>query len=185
MGKKRNSGTFEIALSGITCAVASGALALGILSGYLTATGYLISVVALMVPLSKQFYKGGFFAYLGTCILAVVLGACVQFWDLVPFAIFFGLHPLVNALQLKYNINKWLSFAVKALWFDGMLIVAYFLVFGGILGGSVMPEEFYNVLNDYIYLFIFTLGTAFFFVYDHFIFKMQKLVNYTVQRIIK
>jgi hypothetical protein len=129
MGKNRTPRTFEIALSGICCAVAAGALALGLLSGYLIATGYLIGIVALMVPLSKQLYRGAFLAYVGTVILAIVLGAVVRFWDLVPFAMFFGIHPLVNALQLKYRINKWLAYAVKALWFDGTLIAAYFLIY--------------------------------------------------------
>ena len=51
MGSKKNSPTFEIALSGISCAVAAGALALGLLSGYLVATGDLVGLVALMIPL--------------------------------------------------------------------------------------------------------------------------------------
>lgn len=180
MGKNKNSHTFELALSGICCAVASCALALGILSGYLTATGYVIGIAALMVPLSKQFFKGGFLAYAGTCILAVVLGAAVKFWDLVPFAMFFGIHPLINCLQIRYKVNRWLAYILKALWFDGTLIAAYFLVFGGVLGGSFFPETFYEILNKYIYIFIFTLGTALFFGYDYLIFKCQIAVNMLV-----
>lgn len=174
-----------MALSGISCAVASGALALGILSDYLVATGYLIGVTALMVPLSKQLYKGDFLAYIGTCILAVVLGAAVKFWKLVPFAMFFGLHPLVNALQVKYKFNKWIALLIKAIWFDCMLIATYFLVYNGVLGGGFLPEEWYEVINRYIFLFIFTLGSALFFVYDYFIFKLQILLNTVVFRIIK
>lgn len=186
MGKKNNSGAYEIALSGICCAVAAGGLALGIVSGYLVVTGYMIGIVALMVPLSKNFYKGDFFAYLGTCILAVALGASVQFWDLVPFVMFFGLHPLANALQVKFKINKWLAYAIKALWFDATLVVAYLLIFGGNLFGTLLPEEFYAFLNSgYIYLFIFTLGTALFFIYDYLVFKIQVAVNMAVRMIRK
>ena len=168
MGKNNN--TFSLALSGISCAVAAGALALGIISDYLVATGYLIGVVALMVPLSKRFYKGAFLAYVGTVILAVVLGAAVQFWKLVPFAVFFGLHPIANALQIKYKINKWLALLVKAVWFDGMLIASYHLIYGGLLGGTIFPEELYKVFKDYIYLFIFTAGSGKFFVFRYFFF---------------
>ncbi len=186
MGKRRNDRNFGIALSGIACAVASGALALGILSGYLVATGYLIGVLALMVPLSKQYFKGGFLAYLGTVILAVVLGASIRFWDLVPFAMFFGLHPLANALQIRFKVNKWLAFAIKAVWFDCTLIAGYFLIFEGNLMGSLLPQSVYNFLNSgYIYLFIFTLGTALFFVYDYLIFKCQIFINRLVYRIKK
>lgn len=186
MGKRNNSESYEIALSAICCAVAAGGLALGILSGYLVATGYMIGVVALMIPLSKQFYKGDFFAYLGTVILAIALGAAVQFWDLVPFVMFFGLHPLVNALQVKFKINKWLAYAIKALWFDATLVVTYLVVFGGNIFGTVLPQEVYDFLNGgYIYLFIFTLGTAFFLAYDYLIFKMQVAVNAAVRMIRK
>ncbi len=184
MGKNRTPRTFEIALSGICCAVAAGALALGVFSGYLTATGYLIGIVALMVPLSKQLYRGAFLAYVGTVILAIVLGAVVRFWDLVPFAMFFGIHPLVNALQLKYRINKWLAYAVKALWFDGTLIAAYFLIY--VVGGIVLPEPVAAFIAGWrLYVIIFTAGTAVFLLYDYLIFSLQTGVNKLVYRIKK
>ena len=187
MKKNKNPKTFEIALSGISCAVAALALSLGIMTGLgaLTATGYLIAVIALMVPLSKQFFFFFFLAYVGTVILAVVLGAAVKFWDLVPFALFFGLHPLANALQIRFKINKWLALAIKAVWFDCTLIVGYYLVFGGMLGGALFPEEVYEIINKYIFLLIFTVGTVGFFVYDYLIFKVQILINGIVFRIKK
>lgn len=184
MGNGRKTPTFEIALSGISCAVASGALALGLLSGYLVATGYCIGVVALMVPLSKQFFKGGFLAYVGTCILAVVLGAAVKFWSLIPFAMFFGLHPLVNCLQIKYKINKWLALAVKALWFDGTLIAGYFLICA--VGGVTLPPQLEEIIFGWrLYAIVFTAGSAAFFIYDYLIFKVQIMVNAVAFRIIK
>lgn len=184
MGSKKNSPTFEIALSGISCAVAAGALALGLLSGYLVATGYLVGIVALMIPLSKQFFKGGFLAYVGTCILAVVLGAAVKFWDLVPFAMFFGLHPLLNALQIRFKINKWLALAIKTVWFDCTLIAGYFLIY--VVGGISLPAEIETIINGWrLYVIIFTLGSAIFFVYDYLMFKIQIAVNTLVFRIIK
>ncbi len=184
MGSKKNSPTFEIALSGISCAVAAGALALGLLSGYLVATGYLVGIVALMIPLSKQFFKGGFLAYVGTCILAVVLGAAVKFWDLVPFAMFFGLHPLLNALQIRFKINRWLALAIKTVWFDCTLIAGYFLIY--VVGGISLPAEIEAVINGWrLYVIIFTLGSAIFFVYDYLMFKIQIAVNTLVFRIIK
>ncbi len=182
-GKRPDS--FQIALSGISCAAAVICLALGILSRFLVATGYMFGIVALMVPLSKDCYLGDFLAYIGTCILTLIFGAAAQFWDLVPFIMFFGLHPLINALQKKFKVNKWLALAVKAVWFDCTLIAAYFLVFGGIIGASFLPEELLRVVNDYIYAFIFTLGTAFFVLYDYLIVKCQTAVNVIVGKIKK
>lgn len=182
-GKRPTS--FEIAISGISCAVAVACLSLGIISIYFVFTGYMLGIVALMVPLSKNCYLGDFLAYIGTCILTLIFGAAAGFWKLVPFIMFFGLHPLINALQKKLNINKWLALFIKAVWFDCTLIVAYFLVFGGVIGGYLLPEAVYNVINDYIYLFIFTLGTVFFVLYDYLIFKCQAAINFIVGKIKK
>ena len=185
MGKNKYSRSFEIALSAISCAVSVVMLLVGFWSDILLASGYLFSTVALMVPLSKQFYRGGALAYLGTVILAIVMGAAAKFWDLVPFIMFFGLHPLLNALQLKFNVNKWLALAVKTVLFDFTLWVAYILIFGGVLGGSQSDNAFYEFINRYIYWFIFVGGTLIFFPYDYLIFKMQGTVNKLVYRIKK
>lgn len=187
MGKDKKSKSFEIALSGISCAIAVAVLPLGIMTGVgsLTAAGYCIAVLALMLPLAKQFYWGAFLSYVATCILTVVLGAVAQFWNLVPFIMFFGLHPIANTLQLKFKINRWLAYFIKALWFDATLIAGYYLVFGGLLGGNLLPAEVYEIINKYIFLLIFTVGTAAFFVYDYLIFKLQIMVNGLVYKIKK
>ena len=185
MGKRNFSHSFEIALSAISCAVAVIFLMLGFWSNVLLASGYLLGIIALMVPLSKQFIRGGFLAYAGTVILAIIIGAAARFWDLVPFIMFIGLHPLVNCLQIKFNINKWIALAVKTVWFDFTLWVAYVLVFDGVLGGAAADNAIYSFINRYIYWFIFVGGTLIFFPYDYLIFKMQTTVNKIVYRIRK
>lgn len=185
MPKNNRFNSFEIALSGISCGIAVLFLSLGILSGWLLATGYFIGVLAMMIPLSKGFFKGGFGAYAGTYILTLIMGAAAKFWDLVPFIMFFGLHPLVNAIIKKKNFNRWIALVIKALWFDCTLIVAYFLVFDGLLGGSMLPQGVYDVVNRYIYLFIFTVGTLIAVIYDFLVLRCQLAVNAVVARIKK
>ena len=184
MGNNKYSRSFEIALSAISCSVAVIVLLVGFWSDILLASGYLFAMVALMVPLSKQFYRGGALAYVGTVILAIIMGAVARFWDLVPFIMFFGLHPLINSLQIKFNINRWIALAVKAVWFDFTLWVAYLLIFGGILGGAE-GGVFYDFVNRYIYWFIFVGGTLVFLPYDYLVFKTQITVNKLVFRIRK
>lgn len=185
MGKRRYTKSFEIALSAISCAVAVIFLMLGFWSDVLLATGYVLGIAALMLPLAKRFYAGGFLAYAGTVILALIMGAAAKFWDLVPFIMFFGLHPLVNALQLKFNVNRWLAYAIKAVWFDFTLWVAYALIFGGVLGGSQAGAAFYAFVNRYVYWFIFLGGTVIFLLYDYAVFSLQIAVNKLVYRIKK
>ena len=185
MGNPKYSRSFEVALSAISCAVAVIFLLLGFWSDVLLATGYLLGVIALMLPLSKQFFRGAILAYIGTCILTIVMGAAAKFWDLVPFIMFFGLHPLINALQIRFKVNRWLALAIKAVWFDFTLWVAYILVFDGILGGAYADNEFFAFVNKYILVFIFVGGSLVFIAYDYLIFKCQIAVNKLVYRIRK
>lgn len=183
MPKNKNSKSFEIALSGIACAIAVAFLSLGILSGWLLATGYFMGILAMMLPLTKKFYLGSFLAFVATCILTVIMGAAAKFWDFVPFVMFFGLHPLANALQKKFKINRWIALVIKALWFDATLIVGYYLIYGGVLGGNLFPEQVYAFVTKYIYLFIFTLGTLVFVLYDFLIIRCQRAMDYFIARI--
>lgn len=187
MGNKKYSRSFEIALSAISCAVAVLVLSLGVLGagGYFLGLWYLIAILALMIPLSKQFYLGSFLAYLGTCILTVILGAVVKFWDLLPFIMFFGLHPIANSLQIRFKINRWLAFAIKAVWFIGTLFAGYFMLVYGFIGGSILGTPLYQSVKDYIYIIIPLAGTVVFLIYDYLIFKCQIMINALIYRIRK
>lgn len=185
MPKNNRFNSFEIALSGISCGIAVLFLSLGILSGWLLATGYFIGVLAMMIPLSKNFFKGGFLAYLGTCILTVIMGAAAKFWDIVPFVLFFGIHPLVNAVIKAKKFNRWVALVIKILWFDCALIAGYYLIFHGVLGGSLLPQNVYDIFNKYIFLFIFTIGSLTGVIYDFLVSRCQLAVNALVFRIRK
>lgn len=184
MSKKHSFSAFEIALSAVSCALAVTFLGVGTLSSWLLATGYLMAEICLMLPLAKCFYAGDALAYIGTCILTILLGAIGQVWLLVPFIMFFGLHPLANALQLRFKINRWIAYIVKAIWFDFTLWVMYILVFDTSIGNPDMGEM-YRIINDYILLFIFIGGSVLFFIYDYIMFKVQMVVNAFVYRIKK
>lgn len=183
MSKRKNDKSFEITLSALSCALAVIFLYLGTLNRYMLASGYIMAELSLMLPLAKEYYVGGGLAYLGTCILTVLLGAIGQVWLLVPFIMFFGLHPLANALQLRFKINRWLALVVKAVWFDFTLWVMYILVFGSSIGNADL--EIYRLINDYILLFIFIGGSLAFVVYDYVMFRCRKMVNALVHRIKK
>ena len=164
---------YEIALSALSCALATIILTVGVYSEVLLFSGYLIASIALMLPLAKQSWWGYALAYGATCILAFIFGAS-RFWDIIPFAMFFGLHPLVNELQLKTKINRWLACAIKAVWFDVTLWLIWKFV---VLTTGV------DFLDQYIIPIIGVVGTAFFVFYDYVMYKWRYAVNSLVKRI--
>lgn len=172
--RKRTS-AYEIALSAIACAVTTLALTLGVLYPPMLFTGYLFGCVAIMLPLSYGFYGGATLCYLGGTILSLIFSG-FRFIDLIPFAIFFGLHPIVNALQKKFKFNKYLSYACKAIWFDGAAYLTWRFVF---TMNTAIP-----FLDKYILPIILIGGTLFFIAYDILIFRTQETVNMAVDRYI-
>ena len=165
---------YEIALSALACAIATICLTIGVYSAVLLFTGYLLACVALMLPLAKKSYTGYALAYIATCILAFIFNAA-RFFALLPFVMFFGLHPLVNELQLKSKINRWLACGLKALWFDITMYLVWRLVFG--------MTSTIDIIDQYIIPIILVFGTAFFVAYDYCMYKWRFTVNTVVKRI--
>ena len=166
--------SYEIALSALACAIATVFLTVGVYSEVLLFTGYLLSCVALMLPLSKQSFRGYFLAYIATCILALIFNAS-RFWDLLQFIMFFGLHPLVNEWQLKIKINPWLACAIKALWFDLTMYLIWRFVFAMT---TTIP-----LIDQYILPILAIGGSAFFVFYDYLAYKWRAAVNILLQRL--
>ena len=168
---------YEVALSALSCALATMFLIVGTITPILLFTAYLVSCVALMLPLTKQFYWGYFLAYVGAVLLSLLFCGAAFFFDLLPFAAFFGLHPLMNELQLKWGMNKWLAFFIKAIWFDGAVyLIWFFLLETTTTVAWIVP---------YVIPIILAFGTAFFLFYDFTMFRVRAQLEKLVTRIHK
>ena len=170
----RKISSYEIALSALACAIATLFLTIGVYSAILLFTGYLCACIALMLPLAKKSYWGYALAYIATCILSLIFNVA-RFFDLLPFIMFFGLHPLVNELQLNVKINRWLACGIKALWFDGTMYLVWRFVFG--------MTTTIGFIDQYIIPIILIGGTAFFIAYDYLMYRWRYAVNMLVKRI--
>ena len=169
---------FEIALSAIACAAAAGFLMLGSVSPFLLATGYLVAAFAVMVPLAKDFWWGSALCFLAAGLLALP----VSLWKVVPYFAFFGLHPVVNRIQIRFVRKKPLFLlceVAKAVWFDLAMWLSWIVLTR--MAGMVFPEY----IETYFFYILFLGGTLFFFVYDVLMFACQKSVDTVVARIRK
>lgn len=174
--KKKPTKSFEIALSAIACAFATGFLMLGTINPFLLATGYLVAEFAIMIPLSEGFLWGSCLCYLAAGLLALPLGL----WKIVPYAVFFGLHPIVNFLQRKFAKNlplKAVFEVLKTVWFVLSMWLSYYVL--KTMSGFVFPEY----IEEYLYLVLFLGGAIFFAAYDFMIFRCQKSADLAIKRI--
>ena len=166
----------EIALSALACALATIFLTVGVYSGVFLFTAYLVASIVLMLPLCQRSFRGYIFAYIATCLLTLLFASSF-FWDLIPFIVFFGLHPFVNELQLKTRVNRWLACFVKAIWFDATLYLTW---------KTLIAVTTDVVISDaYVLPIILIVGTVAFIGYDYFMFKWRVWADNLVRRISK
>ena len=173
---KKKFSAYEIALSALSCAFATILLTIGVYSEILLFTGYLFSCIALMLPLAKKSYRGYALSYIATCLLSFLFNPA-RILDILPFVIFFGLHPLANELQLKTKINRWVACGLKALWFDFSMYFIWKIVFAMT---TTIP-----FLEGYILPIILIFGSVFFVFYDYIMYRWRAIVNVMVKRIYK
>ena len=179
---KKPSKSFEIVLSAIACAVAAVALTVGCYVNVLYAAGILLAVFAIMVPLSKDFIWGAALAFLGSALLAFMFCA-FSIFKLVPFLLFFGLHPIINHIQLKYVKKKWIHAPVllaKAVWFILSMWLSFYLLTEIF---ALNETTWYDWVIQYFHYVLWFGGAAIFVAYDILMFLCQHSVNALIKRI--
>ena len=113
-----------VAFSAVSAALCSVLLTVGAYFGFLDVSCYMFASVVLMIPLAFGSLLGAFLAYLAGGLLALLFSGA-NYFSILPYAVFFGLHPIVNAICVKFHVNKFLAYGVKALWFDGAVYLMY------------------------------------------------------------
>lgn len=163
-----------IALSALSAALAVILLVAGAYFETLDLSCLFLASLCMMLPLYKGYYLGSFLSYAASSLLALLLTAG-RFQIIIPFVTFFGLHALVNELQIKFKINKVLALVIKEVWFLGALLIAYFLT-----QLFVFDNELLKKYGLYILL---GGGALFFPIYDYIIFKFKRSLDILLKRL--
>ncbi len=111
-----------IALSAVATAFSVILLTLGAYVAVLDYSCIFMASLCVMLPLSKQSKKAALLTYIATSLLsAVFIGG--RWAVLLPYVLFFGLHPIANYLLAEKKVNKILAVAIKDVWFVGTLLL--------------------------------------------------------------
>jgi len=161
--------TREVAYASVASALSAAFLAVGFYLQLAEFLWYFLATMMLMIPLAKGYIRGALFAYIVSCLLALMLCA-FQFYFILPYVLFMGLHPVVNAFMDKRHFNIWLGHLIKVVWFDAAVYLmirftALFLFIDIQAGGWTL-------------LIVMAVSTAVYFLYDFAI----RLVSRSLQR---
>ncbi len=164
----------KITISAISTALSIVLLILGAFVPMLDLSCIFLSSLIIMLPLYKKTIKGALLSYLATILLSFIFTGG-RFEVVIPYAVFFGLHPILNELQILKKWNKWLLFLLKAIWFIGALFVIYYFT------------EMFTDLNEkfvkFINILIPIVGFIFFIFYDTCIFYFRRCLEKILNRI--
>ncbi len=163
-----------VALSAITTAFCILLLTFGAYVEVFDLSCLFMASLALMLPLTKGYKLGGFLSYLASVILGFILTGA-RFQILIPFTMFFGLHPLANYLQKQYKINAFLATVIKTVWFVATLFITYYF--------TKMFIVEHETVEKYINWIILIGGSVVFLIYDRLMYAFQRSLEKIISRL--
>ena len=162
-----------IALSAVCAALSVVVMTLGAFFSVFDLSAVFIAGIIVMVPLSKDAPRAALLTVAATAVLSLFTSG-FNFAVVLPYALFFGLHPIVNYFAEKKNFNKIAVFIVKDVWFVATLVLmqAFTELIAVDLGS----------LRKFVYPLIIVLGAVFFVLYDVAIRRFQKMLASLMKR---
>ena len=155
-----------VAYSAVTTALATVFLIIGEIFPTLSLSAAFMASLVIMIPLAKKTYLGAVLAYIASALLALLL-AGFRFQAVLPFAVFGGLHPIVNCFVEDKKI--------KDFWFVGACLLTFFVT-DLTVGGNEFVEK-------HIVPIIIIGGAVFFVAYDYIFMFFQKKTNEIIERL--
>lgn len=162
-----------IALSAITTALSVIFIVIGAFIETFDLSCLFMASVCLMLPLSKNMRLGAFLSYIATAILSFIFSG-VRFQILIPYVMFFGLHPIFNEIVVYKKWNKFLAFLIKAVWFIGTLFVTYYFT-----SMFIFENE---IILKYINIVLPIGGLIVFVIYDFVMLRFQVMTRAIIER---
>lgn len=163
-----------IALSAVSSAVTVVVLILGAYFEVFRLSAIFIAGIVVMLPLAKNSAWAGLMTVLSSSVLGLFLTG-FRFQIVLPYLLFFGLHPIANYVEQKKNINRYIAFVIKDVWF--VLTLLLMQLFAELIAVDI------EIIKKYIILIIVVGGALAFIVYDFIIKRFQKYVNLIIERI--
>lgn len=172
-----------IALSAISAGLSAMFLTLGAYVELLDVFCIVLAALPITLPLYRESRTAAFLTFLAGGLLGFLLsGMNIMSLVFPAYFAFFGLHPIVNDLFRRKNVNRWVAKSVKFVWFMAVFFGLYFYY---TLIMKIESQYYFSWIADNIYWIWAILGTVVFLVYDEFMRIAQLVANYYLKKIIK
>lgn len=140
----RQEAIYQIALAGISAAVALLLVWLSVLVRFSTIAFYVAAGVALMVPLTKKYYISSVFAYVVSSVLAFVIAGDI--FSVVGYVAYFGPMSIATAIMYEKKVKWYFAYPAKIAYINGALALMYFVCGTIMIDSSVIGQVHYAVI---------------------------------------
>lgn len=163
-----------IALSAVSTALGVIFLIIGAYIETFDLSALFMSAIAIMLPLSKNSVKGALFTYGATALLSFCF-ALSRFYVPLLYVLFFGIHPIINYIQLNSKKNLWFLYVIKGLWFIGIMFIMYYSF-------TLFIVEIESI-KKFMPVIITVLGAMMYVAYDFVMIRFQKMSFNIIKRL--
>ncbi|NCA67167.1 MAG: hypothetical protein EOM87_03780 [Clostridia bacterium] len=167
--------SYEIAISGISTALAVSCIVLSFYLPVMTLTFYALSGIVLMLPLIVESLRGVILTFLASAILGFLF---TNYIAILPFIFIFGSGTIVMYICEKYfNKKLYFSIPVKIVFINLALFGIYSL-----MGFEQIAGVLARIGINAMYIWIALIATTIYLAYD---FLLQKILHYLKRRMSK
>lgn len=163
--------TKRVALAGVASALGTTFLLMSVYVPILDMSCMILASLSMLLPIIKNDYVGAGLCYLSTALLAFLLTGNI--FGILPFAIFFGIHPIIVSLLIKLRVPIPIALIVKLIFANIAIFLAWKFL-GLAINWKDIPIPYYVLAIG---------GSMVFLIYDWFIIRMKEFLNYYLSRI--
>lgn len=140
----RQEAIYQLALAGISSAVALLFVWLSVIVRFSTVAFYIAASLAIMIPLTKRYYLAGFFAYGVASALGFVIAGDI--YTVAGFVAYFGPMALITGIMCNKKVKWFIALPLKILYINGALALLYFVCHTIMIDASIMEKIDYWVI---------------------------------------
>ena len=123
--RKRSQRLYEVALAGISTALAFLLLAISMLVGYGSIGFFFVAALAICMPIKKRYYFAPIAAYIASSLLCLAMPYDIM--SVMGFIFYFGPITIVGIILYEKNIKWFIIYPIKLIYMAGSIAFMYYV----------------------------------------------------------
>ena len=136
--RSRSQIIYEVALGGISSAMALLLVWLSVIARYGTISFYILASLAILMPLTQRYYIATISAYVVSSLLAFAIVGDI--FIIAGYVVYFAPMSIISTVMLEKKVKLYISIPVKVV-FIGLALAFLYYVAGTIMVAKVVVGE--------------------------------------------